>query len=146
MKRLSVLLFLLIFTLCSCGEQKSPTALLVDFVYAYGAEGFIYSTEYSEGEEGYITPELERAIFGQSDINATYAVFLNIHPDQPSECGAFLIEGNRNELIELAKRRMELLDPSGERAFMVIYGDILFYSTLSDRAVAEKLAGLVFGR
>ena len=146
MRRLSLLLFLLLFSLSACAPEASPREKLSEFANANCASGVIYSTEIPEGEEGYISPVMERLIFGQSDVGATYAILLNSHIDSPAECGAFLIEGNRDELIGLVKSRMNLLDPGQERSFMAIYGDILFYSTLADRERARELSDIVFGR
>ncbi len=144
MKRVLILLFLCLFVFSSCSEAGDPTASLGEFVSAYGAEGIIYSTDVEEGQEGYISPEIERTIFGTTDMPPSYAIFLNTHLDYASECGAFLVRGDRSEIISLCKRRISLLDPAGDHSFIAIYGDIVFYSTMSDAQRARRIADVVF--
>lgn len=144
MKRVLILLFLCIFAFCSCTETKDPTASLNDFVSAYGAEGIIYSTEIKEGKEGYISPDIAKTIFGTTDLPDSYAIFLNTHLDYASECGAFLAHGDLSEVISLCKRRIKLLDREGNHSFIAIYGDLVFYSTMTDKERAQKIADVVF--
>lgn len=146
MKRLIALLFLCIFLFVSCAEQPSVADLLTEFVNAYGAEGIVYSTEYGEGESGYIDTYLSDRIFGDEASELTYAVFLNSHLDYASECGAFLVEpSERNIAIEISKRRVSLLDPSSAHSFIRIYPHAVFYSTMQNKEMAEKLADIIFG-
>lgn len=146
MKRLIALLFLCIFLFTSCAEQASVADLLTEFVNAYGADGIIYSTEYAEGEQGYIDTYLSDRIFGDEASELTYAVFLNSHLDYTSECGAFLVApSERNTAIEISERRVSLLDPSSTHSFIRIYPHAVFYSTMQNKERAERLADLIFG-
>ena len=144
MKRISILLFLCIFVFTSCSESRDPTDGVTEFVSAYGARGIVYSTSCAEGEEGYITEDIEKAFFGNNEPPENYAIFLNTHLDYASECGAFLVEGDRNDVISICQRRVKLLDPEGSRSFIVVYKDTVFYSTMSDKDKAKKLADIVF--
>lgn len=144
MKRVLILLFLSIFLFSGCTEVKDPTAALSDFVSAYGAEGIIYSTEIKEGQEGYISPDTAKTIFGTTDLPDSYALFLNTHLDYASECGAFLARGDLGEVISLCKRRINILDREGKHSFIAIYGDVVFYSTMTDKERAQKIADVVF--
>ena len=144
MKKLFLLPFVLMFALSSCSEPLPPRDLLSEFVKAYGAEGIIYHFEAKEGEEGYLSPELEILAFGDRHLPRSYAILLNTHLDTAAECGLFLIEGNREELIDLCTYRTALLDPGGERTYIAIFGDYMFYSTLPDRDRAKRLADIVF--
>ena len=144
MKKLLLLPFLCLFILSSCSEPLPPVDLLSEFVSSYGAEGVIYHSEAKAGENGYLSPELASLAFGDRELPSSYAILLNVHLDLPTECGLFLIEGDRRECIELCTVRTSLLDKSGERSFISIYGDYIFYSTLSDKERAKRLADLTF--
>ena len=146
MKKLLLLPFLCLFILSSCSEPLPPKDLLAEFVKSYGAEGIIYHSEAKEGDEGYLSPELATLAFGDRELPRSYAILLNTHLDTPVECGLFLIEGNREELIDLCTYRTALLDRRGERTHIAIYGDYIFYSTLSDRERAKKIADKTFLR
>lgn len=144
MRKLFLLPFLCLFVLSACSPPAPPVDLLSEFVKSYGAEGIIYHSEAKEGDEGYLSPELATLAFGDRDLPKSYAILLNIHLDTPAECGLFPIDGNRKELLELSAARASILDPSGERTHIAIYGDYVFYSTLSDRERVEQLADLAF--
>ena len=144
MKKLLLLSLIALFVLSSCREPLPPKDLLSEFVKAYGAEGVIYHSEAEEGEEGYLSPELEKLAFGDRHLPGSYAILLNTHLDTAAECGLFLIEGNREELIDLCTYRTALLDPSGERTYVAIFDSYMFYSTLPDRDRAKRLADIVF--
>ena len=128
----------------ACQPPAPPVDLLSEFVKSYGAEGIIYHSEAKEGEEGYLSAELASLAFGERELPKSYAILLNIHLDTPVECGLFLIEGNKKELLELSAARTSILDPEGERTYIAIYGDYVFYSTLSDKDRARRIADLTF--
>ena len=144
MKKLFLLPFVLMFALSSCSEPLPPRDLLSEFVKAYGAEGVIYHSEANESEEGYLSPELEGLAFGDRHLPRSYAILLNTHLDTAAECGLFLIEGNREELIDLCTYRTTLLDTGGERTYVAIFDSYMFYSTLPDRDRAKRIADIVF--
>ena len=144
MKKLLLLPFLCLFILSACSPPPPPVDLLSEFVSSYGAEGVIYHSEAKAGENGYLSPELASLAFGDRELPSSYAILLNVHLDTATECGLFLIKGDRRECIELCTVRTSLLDKSGERSFISIYGDYIFYSTLSDKERAKRLADLTF--
>lgn len=144
MKKLFILLFLCLFILFSCSEPLPPKDMLSEFVRAYGAEGVIYHSEAKEGEEGYLSPRLATLAFGNCQLPSSYAILLNTHLDTATECGIFLIEGDREEILELCATRTALLDPQGDRTHIAIYGRYAFYSTLSDKSRAKSIADKVF--
>ena len=144
MKKLLLLSLIALFVLSSCRESLPPKDLLYEFVKAYGAEGVIYYSEANESEEGYLSPELEGLAFGDRHLPRSYAILLNTHLDTAAECGLFLIEGNREELIDLCTYRTALLDTRGDCTYIAIFGDYMFYSTLHDRDRAKRLADIVF--
>ncbi len=145
MKRSLALLFLSLFLLSSCTERQSVTEGLTEFVRAYGAEGIVYSTDFSEGQEGYIDSYLSARLFGNDAADFTYAVFLNTHLDYASECGVFSVGySERNSAIEICNRRISLLDPAASHSFVRIYPHAVFYSTMQNREKAERLADMIF--
>ncbi len=144
MKKLFLLPFLCLFILSACQPPAPPVDLLSEFVKSYGAEGIIYHSEAEEGDEGYLSPELACLAFGDRELPKSYAILLNIHLDTATECGLFLIEGNKKELLELSAARASILDPVGNRTHIAIYGDYVFYSTLSDKEKAKRIADFTF--
>ena len=143
MKKL-LILFLCLFILSACSEPLPPKDMLSEFVRAYGAEGVIFHSEAKEGEEGYLSPRLATLAFGNCQLPSSYAILLNTHLDTATECGIFLIEGDREEILELCANRTALLDPQGDRTYIAIYGRYAFYSTLSDKSRAKSIADKVF--
>ena len=145
MKKLFLLPFVLIFALFSCGREVAPPReKLAEFVSAYGAEGIIYHSEAEEGDEGYLSADLASLAFSNRELPQSYAILLNVHLDAAYECGLFLMDGNRAELLEVCLIRTSILDPQGERTFIAIYGNYVFYSTLSDPHRAKSIADKVF--
>lgn len=144
MKRIFVLLFLCLFIFSSCAEKRDHVALLAEFTTAYGMEGVIYSSDAEPHEEGYISPELAALIFGGELMPDGFAVLLNSRVDAPSECGAFIITDSRAHAIEICRRRLDVLDPTGENSFIAIYGELIFYCVVSDIERARRIADIVF--
>ena len=144
MRKLFLLPFLCLFILSACEPPAPPVDLLTEFVKAYGAEGTIYYSEAKEWDDGYLSPALASLAFGERELPRSYAILLNIHLDTATECGLFLIEGNKKELLELSIARASTLDPEGERTYIAIYGSYVFYSTLSDKDRAKRIADLTF--
>lgn len=144
MKKLLLLPFLCLFILSACQPPTPPVDLLTEFVKAYGAEGVIYHSEAEEGDEGYLSPELSALAFGDRDLPRSYAILLNTHLDTATECGLFLIEGNKRELLELSAARANILDPKAERTHIAIYDSYVFYSTLSDKDRVMRIADFTF--
>ena len=127
-------------TLASCKEERSADALLRSFLSVYSAEGVVYSPTVAEGEDGYIDEPLFKKIYlydGKMPTN--FAVFLNSHTDSDSECALFVCRDGTELLAveEMCLERLRLLtSPSG---FIVRSGNTVFYSTMSDKARAERI-------
>ncbi len=144
MKRLVSLslVLLLLFSLYSCEQQQDPYLLLDEFVKAYGAEGVIYSPKISEGEAGYIPSGLIEKIYRfYGEFPEDYAILLNSRPEYGGECALFVCE-DADMLLSMESvclERMRLLDSKGEHSFLKIKGNLLFYSTMSDKALAQRL-------
>ena len=93
--RKTVLFFVLIsiLSLFGCGGAVSAEGMLSEFIYAYGAEGVIYSSEAREGEAGYVGEGLTEKIYVyEGNFPRNFAIFLNSHIDAASECGAFVCD------------------------------------------------------
>lgn len=145
MKRLILLLLVFMFigsSLCSCAQQADAYELVNEFVTVYGAEGIIYSPGFSEGESGYIPEGLIEKIYVFSGrLPENYAIFLNSHPSEPSECGAFVCESADTLAMieEMCLERVKLLSNGGDHAFVNVSGMTVFYSTMQNRDRAEKI-------
>ena len=141
MKRLlSLILIFTMLMLVSCEEEKSAYDILTEFSRAYGIEGIIYSPELSEGVDGYITEGLIERVFLFTDgMPRNFAVLLNTHIDNPSECGVFVCSDNVQvaRCEEIALERVRLFT-SGV-GFVKRRGRVVYYSTLSDSKRAEEL-------
>ena len=136
------LLTILCLSLFSCESRRDAYEIIDSFVSAYGAEGIIYSPKINEGDEGYINSDLIRKIYVFSGrFPENYAIFLNNHTDFSSECGAFVCSDADmlNMVEEMCLERIRLLSGGEDHAFVKRSRDVCFYSTMKDRARAEKI-------
>ena len=137
-----ILLLSVVFTLNSCQKEQDAYGMLWEFVRAYGAEGVIYSPAIPEGDDGYVNEGLIDKIYVCSGrFPENYAIFLNSRADYGSECGVFICE-NADMLLmveEMCLERIRLLGRGSDIAFVKRDGNVIFYSTLSQRDRAEKI-------
>lgn len=145
MKRIIAFILLLCLFICSlvsCRENRSAEDLLCEFIEAYGADGIIYSMGKKEYEDGYVSEELLARIYVyQGDFPENFAIFLNSHADYGSECAVF-VSSNAEEtsmIVEMCQERISLLGRGSDIAFIKRKGNVIFYSTMSDREKAEKI-------
>ena len=139
---LFVLLSLLGTLLSSCYEEPSAYEKLTEFVRAYGAEGVIYSPFIPEGSDGHLPPLLVEKIYRFSgNLPDNFAVLLNPRTDMFFECGVFVCDGadGLSSVTETCRERVKLLCGGDARGFSRISEMTVFYSTLSDRARAERI-------
>ena len=137
-----ILLLCMLLSFSSCEEKRDAYQLLSEFIHAYGAEGTIYSPTVSEGDDGYIREGLVDEIYLFSgEFPDNYAIFMNHHPDFSSECAIFICSDAdmMNMVEEMALERIRLIAPGADYAFVKMSGSICFYSTLKQRARAEKI-------
>lgn len=145
MKRVLSLLLIIVFIssfLASCVRERDAYTLVNEFVTVYGAEGIVYSPRFSEGERGYIPKGLlEKIYVYYGNFPENYAIFLNSHPTNPVECGAFVCDGADSlaSAEEMCLERIRLLSNGGSHAFVKVSGMTVFYSTMQDRERAEKI-------
>ncbi len=142
MKKTFFLLLLIVctFTLVSCSDSRSSDELMSDFLSSYGADGVVYSRACAEGEYGYIDSELFHKIYVyEGEMPADFAVFLSSHTDSDSECGIFVCRdaAERIAVEQMCLERIELL--VSDNSFISRRGNTVFYSTMSDRARAERI-------
>lgn len=141
MKRLIFLFCLFLPLLASCGRAPVAEEILSDFLYSYPLGGTVYSSERSEGEEGYVTKELLLRVFDyDGQMPNSYAFVLNPHPERGRECGVFITDdATERELItELCERRIAAVgDPDG-RGIIIRSGRVIAYSTDGGEA-AERI-------
>lgn len=150
MKKLAVLLIsaLLVTTLCSCRTECDPYTLLSDFTQLYGAEGIIYHTSAEIYEDGYIDADLFRRIFVFSgEMPDSFAVFLNSHSHKGSECGVFVFsdEYEKSRIVEACQSRAALVSDNGDY-LIICSSNTVFYSTLEDKPLAERLWNQIIRR
>ena len=142
----TIILILCISLLCpllsSCAKEPDAYTLLHDFVQVYGAEGIIYSPKMEEGEAGYVYDGLmEKIYIFSGDLPTNYAVLLNSRILDPSECAIFVCtDAEMMTMIEkMCLERIRLLSLGSDHAFVKRSANICFYSTLPDRARAERV-------
>ena len=131
----------LLFALFSCHSEVIAEGLLSEFISAYGAEGIIYSSECSEGDEGYLPPEtLEKIYVYSGRFPENWAIFLNSRAGYGSECGVFVADSAdmRLAIEEACLERVRLLS-GGENSFVIRSGSVVFYSTMQDGERAERI-------
>ena len=143
MKRLLsiILIFIMLCSLLvSCGSEVRAYKILKEFITVYGAEGTIYSPEIAEGNEGYIPLGLiEKMYLFSGDFPENYAIFINPYTSDFSECAVFVCDDadTLSAIVEACFERIRLLTGEGDRAFVKMNGNVVFYSTMRDRKRAE---------
>ena len=142
----TIILILCISLLCpmlsSCGKEADAYSLLCSFVQIYGAEGTIYSPVIEEGGAGYVYEGLmERIYIFSGDLPTNYALFLNSRISDPSECAIFVCDDAQmlSDVEKMCLERIRLLSSGSDHAFVKRSSNICFYSTMPDRAMAEKI-------
>ena len=134
-------------SLVSCSEERSAVSLLDSFISVYSADGVIYTPSREEGEEGYIDESLFSKIYRyDGDMPRNFALFLNSHTDHTSECAVFVCRDG-DELMRVERmclERVALL--SSESGFVVRSHGTVFYSTMSDKARAQRLWRSIISR
>ena len=142
-KILSLLLLLcMVFSLTSCEKNVDAYDLLTEFISTYGAEGIIYSPIVPEGDDGYVRDGLTKRIYLYSgEFPENYAIFFNGHTDFSSECAVFVCtDADTLAMVEeMSLERIRLVASGADHAFVRKSGSICFYSTMKDRARAEKI-------
>lgn len=144
MKKLN-LIFIFVFLFCSfvsCTRDFSAKSLIDEFLYSYSAEGIVYSPECAEGEDGYVYEGFTDKIYiYEGAFPENFAIFLNSHADYGAECGVFVCEDEdeRARVTDMCEERIDILARGSENAFLARSGNVVFYSTMSDRARAEEI-------
>ena len=139
-KLLSLILLaaLLVPTVCACQRSPSAAELMSEFIDAYGAEGIVYRSACTEGDEGYLAPEKLGVIYQYSGrFPEDYAIFLNSRPDYGSEC-AFFVTRDVEERIATEQMCLERIRLLGG-GFVKRSGSVVFYSTMQDGERAERI-------
>ena len=143
----ALLIPVIVLSLISCRSERSAEELMRAFVDAYKATGVIYSSSAKEGDDGYIDSELFNKIYlTDGRAPSEFAVFLNLHTDHTSECAVFVCRDG-DELMRVERmclERVALL--SSEAGFVVRSHGTVFYSTMSDKARAQRLWHSIISR
>ncbi len=141
-------IFFLLFGLLSCGREYTAYSILAELLSDYGTRGRVYSFSLPEGDDGRMTEELYYKLYPEAtELPSDFAVMLNTHPDFGAECGIFICRSadERASVTELSISRLHLLDPTGDYRLLVRSGNAVFYSTLRDRSLAERLIYSLIG-
>ncbi len=140
-----ILSFLTLLSLISCGgEPPGARVLLENFADSYGASGIIFSPEISEGEAGYVDGDFFETIFGaDADFESDYAVLLSDSVDSVCEAAVFVTRDDSSRMLaeRLCRERLELISKMGygKDSLLIRRGGVIFYSTLPDAALAERI-------
>ncbi len=144
-----IILSLVMLLLSSCSDEPSAELLLSDFTESYGAEGIIYSSEKSLGEEGYVPEGLTEKIYiYEGAFPKNYAIFLNSHTHKGSEAAIFICkdEKERQKVSEMCLERMKTVSDGKDDRILIRCGNIIAYSTLEDAEKAEELLKKIISR
>ena len=129
---------MLFLSMFSCQEEQTAYEIISEFTRAYGATGIIYSPHIAEGQPGYVGDGLiERAYHFSGRFPDDYAILLNSHTTEPSECGAFICQDADTlaSAEEFCLERVRLLGGG----FVKRRGRVVYYSTMQDAERAERL-------
>ena len=143
MKRLIsfILCFMLLLTLPACNQSPSAEKILSEYMSFFDMEGIIYSPNKMEGEDGFVSKGLtERIFIYEGEFPENYAISLNARSNYGVECGIFICKDGKElqRTLEMCLERVELLTGRADGGLVFRSGNILFYSTQSDKAASEK--------
>ena len=130
----------ILLSLVSCTDNRTADELMSSFLESYGASGAVYGPRRAEWEIGYIDSELFHKIYElESPAPSDFAIFLSSHTDSDSECAVFVCRDSaeRMSVEEMCYERIKLL--VSDNGFVVRSGNTVFYSTMSDKARAERV-------
>ena len=135
-----IILICVLCSLVSCSDNRTADELMASFLNSYGASGVVYSPGREEWEYGYINDELFHKIYSpDAKIPSDFAIFLSSHTDSDSECAVFICRdgAERMSVEQMCYERISLL--ATKNGFVARAGNTVFYSTMSDRARAERI-------
>ncbi len=137
-----IILILSVMSLSSCTAEPSAEKMIGEFKELCGAEGIIYSPRKQLGEEGHIPEDLTKKIYlYDGDFPRNYAILLNSHSHKGSEAAIFVCqsEDERQKVTEMCLERIRIVADKKENAVIIRSGNIIAYSTLEDKELAERL-------
>ena len=137
-----ILIVISALSLVGCKKEASAEKILDEFLLMYGGEGTVYSSDKSITDEGYITEDvLSKAYVYEGDFPKNFAILLNSRTAKGFECGVFICEGEdeRATVLEMCRERLDLLSERAEEGIFVRSGNLVFYTTASDKKRAEEI-------
>ena len=147
---LMLVLFILAFSLVSCGEKPSPYSLMLEFCESYGIEDTVFSPVISEGEEGYTDEDFFKIVYGEGiEAVEDYAVVFLSSLDYVGECSVFLCYSEYDALVvcDMLRRRIDLMKSVGagintsyvSNAVVFKSGKYAVMCALSDNELAKRI-------
>lgn len=136
-KIISLLMLISCLCLYSCrGEYDKTVGVVSDFIKEYGISCTIYSSLAPEGEDGYISPELCKQLFANTDVlPPDYSLVLHSKLDSVFELGVFLSNdaADRLAILDECAGRVRLLESltDGEGR-VLIKNNLVIYIFLKD--------------
>lgn len=127
--------------LSSCKRDRDAYLIMEEFLLAYGAEGTVYSSRVSEGDEGFVADDFISGVYGfVGESPENYAIFFNAHPVNRYECGVFVCYGADEIMLveEMCLGRIRLLSAT-DRGFVGVKNGVVFYSTMKETERARKI-------
>jgi len=143
-----ILLSITLFLICGCRKEIRAESIVRDFIYSYGTEGIIYSSDKMIHQEGYIQEELAKKIYvTNGKLPENFAVYLNSGYSMGFEFGAFICkdENERASVIEMCRERIDLLTEGEDTGLLFNSGNIVVYTTAKDKDSAERLIRKIIG-
>ena len=147
---LILVLFILAFSLASCGQKPSPYSLMLEFCESYGIEDTVFSPLLSEGEEGYTDEDFFKIVFGEGiEAVEDYAVVFLSSLDYAGECSVFLCYSEYDALVvcDMLRRRIDLIKSIGAGINTSYVSDAVVFKSgkyavmcaLSDNELAKRM-------
>ncbi len=139
-----LLLFVILTSLVSC-RTHHDNSMSVVLAYAEESEsaGVVYSSLAKEGEDGYISPSLRAALFGDGELPADFALLIHSRLDTVTELGVFLVENDDEglQVCELLSERLLLLRTlaRGDGETMLVDNLAIYYFGESPEIIKETL-------
>ncbi len=142
-KAISIILLLSLMTITSCKGTGNALDIAYSFCEEYPLEAEVYSSLFSEGEDGYIDDEMLVALYGKSELSVSeFAIVLYGKVGTVYEVGVFITPNGhqRMDIVELAKYRIDFLSSLAEgEGFIKKYRTVTVYGFLDDPSRAERL-------
>ena len=141
-------IFGLVLSLASCGDQPTAYELAESFREQYGMGGTLFSPEVPEGEGGFVRDGFFESLYGDYYVSVSdFAVILYSDGEHISECAVLIAASPYDALIlsDALYRRLELIrsvsedDASLDGAFVRRKGTVAVMCAVLDNQRADLI-------